>query len=96
MHGATVWRPTVMGHRPTVVRLWPPGVHGWWRGPGVRPRGGALALGRRSGSSGGSSCLLLHLLPGFHLSVAELLHVEGLALSEELLTLELQLEDKRK
>lgn len=97
VHGATVWRPTVMRHWPPVVRLRPPGVHGWGRGSSVRSRGGALALGCRRCSSGGGSSgrLLLHLLPGLHLSVAELLHVEGLTLCEELLTLELQLEDER-
>lgn len=92
VHGATVRRPAMMGHRSPVVRLGSPGVHGWGRGPGVRPRGGALApLGRSRSSCSRSSrsSLLLHLLPGLHLSVAELLHVEGLTLCEELLTLEL-------
>lgn len=96
VHGATMWRSTVMGHRPPVVWLGPAGVHAWRRGPRVGPRVGALALGScgRSSCSSGSS-LLLHLLPGLHLCVAELLHVEGLTLGKKLLTLELQLEKRR-
>ncbi len=37
------------------------------------------------------SCLLLHLLTSFHLSVLQLLHVERLSLCQKLLPLELQL-----
>ena len=50
---------------------------------------GALAL------SGGGCSLLLHLLAGLHLSVLELLHVEGLPLRQQLLPLQLQLQGRR-
>ena len=62
------------------------GVHGG-RGSPVVP--GALAL------SGGGCSLLLHLLAGLHLSVLELLHVEGLPLRQQLLPLQLQLQGRR-
>lgn len=54
---------------------WGPGGHG-------RARGAAMVVGK---------ALLLVLLARLHLRVAELLHVEGLALSQELLSLQLQL-----
>lgn len=57
-------------------------VHAWPWGAMV----GCGALGRCVG------LLLLHLLAGLHLSILQLLHVEGLALRQQLLPLQLQLE----
>lgn len=58
-------------------------VHAWPWGAMV----GCGALGRCVG------LLLLHLLAGLHLSILQLLHVEGLALRQQLLPLQLQLEE---
>lgn len=96
VHGATVWWPAMMRHRCSVVRLGPSGVHAWWWGSRVGSGSGGLALPLGLGSGGRSGRgsrggLLLHLLSGFHLGVSELLHVEGLTLGEQLLTLQLQL-----
>lgn len=97
VHGATVWWAAMMGHRCSVVRLGPSGVHAWRWGSRVGSGSGGLTLPLGLGGSGrrgrGSRCrLLLHLLSGFHLGVSELLHVEGLTLGEQLLTLQLQLQ----
>ena len=51
----------------------------------------SLSLGS-SGSRGGG--LLLHLLPRLHLGIFKLLHVERLSLSEQLLSLKLQLQKR--
>lgn len=94
VHGAAMWGPSVVGHWRSVVRLGPSGVHPCWRGPRVGTRTGSLALSLSLGGGGGGSrggVLLLHLLPGLHLGVSELLHVERLPLGEQLLPLKLQL-----
>lgn len=101
VHGATMWGPAVVGHRCSVVRLGPSGMHAWWRvsreGPGSRSLAVALSLGGGGGRSSGGGCrLLLHLLPGLHLSVSELLHVKGLTLRQQLLPLQLQLQSREK
>lgn len=96
VHGATMWWPAMMGYWCSMVRLGPSRVDAWWWGSRVGSGSGGLALPLGLGSSGRSSRssrsgLLLHLLSGFHLGVSELLHVEGLTLGEQLLTLQLQL-----
>lgn len=96
VHGSARWGPSVVrrgrsmvGRRSTVVWWWSSRVHAWWRGPRVRSRSWGLSL---SLSLCGCSSLLLHLLPCLHLSIFELLHVERLTLSEQLLPLKLQLQ----
>lgn len=94
VHGTTMWGPAMVRHRRSVMRLGPSWMHPWWRmsreGPRSRRLALALGLGGGGRSSGGGS-LLLHLLPGLHLCISELLHVEGLALRQQLLPLKLQL-----
>lgn len=96
MHGAAMWGPAMVRHRRSVMRLGSSWMHPRRRMSREGPRSRSLALslgggGRSSGGGGGS--LLLHLLPGLHLSVSELLHVEGLTLRQQLLSLELQLQN---
>lgn len=92
VHGAAMWGPSVVGHWCSVMRLGPTGVHPCWRGPRVGTRTRSLALSLSLGGGCGSGgVLLLHLLPGLHLGVPELLHVERLPLGEQLLPLKLQL-----
>lgn len=83
---------SVVGRGSTEVGRGTTRVHARWRRPGVGSRGLALSLSVGGGGGCcGSSSLLLHLLSCLHLCVFELLHVERLALSEQLLPLELQL-----
>lgn len=98
VHGSPGWGPSVvgrwcsvMGGWPSVVRWGPSEVHAWRRVSrvGSGSRGLSLPLGLCGCRS---SSLLLHLLPRLHLSIFELLHVEGLPLGEQLLPLELQLQ----
>lgn len=101
MHGTTMWRPSVVGHRCSVMRLGSTGMHPWRRVSRVGSRSRSLALPLSLGSGGGSggggrSSLLLHLLPRLHLSISELLHVEGLTLRQQLLSLKLQLQSREK
>lgn len=95
VHGSARWGASMVGHGAPVVGLGSSGVHAWWgvSWVGSGALGRALALGGGcSRCSGGRCRLLLHLLPGLHLSVLELLHVEGLTLGQQLLPLQLQLE----
>lgn len=94
MHGTSVWGPSVVGHWRSVVWLGPSRMHAQWRGSRVGPRTRSLSLSLGGGRCGGGSSggLLLHLLPRLHLGVSELLHVERLALGEQLLPLQLQLQ----
>lgn len=99
VHGTTMWGPAMVGHRCSVMRLGPTGMHAWWRvsreGSGSRSLAVPLSLGSGGRSSGGGGCsLLLHLLPRLHLSISELLHVERLTLRQQLLSLELQLQSQ--
>lgn len=101
VHGTTMWGPAMVGHRCSVMRLGPTGMHAWRRvsgeGPGSRSLAVPLSLGsggRSSGGGGGGCSLLLHLLPRLHLSIPELLHVERLTLRQQLLSLELQLQSR--
>lgn len=93
VHGTAGWRPSVVGDWCSVVWLGPSRVHTWWRGSSrVGSRSRSLTLSLSMGGSGRcSGSLLLHLLPRLHLCVFELLHVEGLTLGEQLLSLKLQL-----
>lgn len=96
MHGTAMWWSSMVGHWCSMVWLGPSRVYAWWRGSrvGSRTRSLALSLSLSLSLGGGGSCcggLLLHLLPRLHLGVSELLHVERLALGEQLLTLKLQL-----
>lgn len=93
VHGTSVWGSPMVGHWRSVVWLGTSRVHAQWRGSRVGPRTRSLSLSLGSGGCG-SSCrgLLLHLLPRLHLGVSELLHVKRLALGEQLLALQLQLQ----
>lgn len=97
MHSTTMWGPAMVRHRPSVMRLGSTWMHPWWRMSREGPRSRSLALPLSLGGSGRSSSssrsLLLHLLPGLHLSISELLHVEGLTLRQQLLSLKLQLQN---
>lgn len=98
VHGTAVWGAAVVGHRSSVMRLGPAGMHARGRvtrqGSGSRTLALTLSLGGGGGSGGGCS-LLLHLLPGLHLGVPQLLHVKGLTLRQQLLPLKLQLQSRR-